>query len=174
MTFDQNGIEALNQTIQSVGGQWTAGETTLTRLPSAEVDLWLGYVPEPGDPTAEERESQAQTLHQQWLGQQDTMKVAQYPKAIDWRSVKGYNYISPVKVQGSCGSCVVFAVAAMIDARLRAVLDVAVNYVTGSHIQDLSEGQLAFCAGRENICRTGWRPEGALQYCVDTGLAPEA
>jgi len=174
VTFDQNHIDALNVAIQSVGGQWTAGQTPLTGLTSAEVSLWLGYVPGPGEPSLAEREAQAQTLHQQWLNQLDAMKLAPYPPRIDWRDVKGRNFVSPVEVQGNCGSCVAFAVAGAVDGRLRVWLDVAYNDPNTDRFKELSVAQLAFCGGQQGICGNGWHPSGALQYCTQTGLAPEA
>lgn len=41
------------------------------------------------------------------------------PKSFDWRNVNGINYVSPVRNQGSCGSCYSFASMAMLEARVR-------------------------------------------------------
>jgi len=102
------------------------------------------------------------------------MKLAPYPPRIDWRDVKGRNFVSPVEVQGNCGSCVAFAVAGAVDGRLRVWLDVAYNDPNTDRFKELSVAQLAFCGGQQGICGNGWHPSGALQYCTQTGLAPEA
>lgn len=41
------------------------------------------------------------------------------PSAFDWRNVGGIDYVSPVRNQGSCGSCYSFASMAMLEARIR-------------------------------------------------------
>ncbi|RWS21561.1 dipeptidyl peptidase 1-like protein, partial [Leptotrombidium deliense] len=41
------------------------------------------------------------------------------PKEFDWRNVNGVNYVTPVRNQGSCGSCYAFSSVGMIEARLR-------------------------------------------------------
>lgn len=41
------------------------------------------------------------------------------PTSFDWRNVNGVNYVSPIRNQGSCGSCYAFASMAMNEARLR-------------------------------------------------------
>ena len=41
------------------------------------------------------------------------------PRFFDWRNVGGVNYVSPVRNQGTCGSCYVFSSLAMHEARIR-------------------------------------------------------
>jgi hypothetical protein len=41
------------------------------------------------------------------------------PAAWDWRNVKGVNYDSPVRQQGSCGSCYSIATISALEARTR-------------------------------------------------------
>eukprot|EP00163_Fabomonas_tropica_P003083 TRINITY_DN12569_c0_g1_i17.p1 TRINITY_DN12569_c0_g1~~TRINITY_DN12569_c0_g1_i17.p1 ORF type:complete len:611 (-),score=216.40 TRINITY_DN12569_c0_g1_i17:410-2242(-) len=41
------------------------------------------------------------------------------PRAWDWRDVKGVNYDSPVRQQGSCGSCFSIATVSALEARTR-------------------------------------------------------
>jgi len=45
--------------------------------------------------------------------------AAQLPENFDWRNISGQNFVSPVRDQGSCGSCYSFSATAMIEARLR-------------------------------------------------------
>lgn len=45
--------------------------------------------------------------------------VRQLPDKFDWRNVNGINYVSPIRNQGSCGSCYAFGSMALHEARLR-------------------------------------------------------
>ena len=49
----------------------------------------------------------------------DLLKAKVLPEEFDWRNVDGKNYVSPVRNQGSCGSCYAFATMAMFEARVR-------------------------------------------------------
>ena len=71
-----------------------------------------------------------------------------WPSSFDWRG-RG---VTPVKSQGSCGSCVAFACVAALES--------AVLIETGKMV-NLSEGDLFFCNGNRN-CTEGWDPGSAL------------
>lgn len=46
-------------------------------------------------------------------------RVSLLPESFDWRDVNGVNYVSPVRDQGSCGSCYAFASAANLESQVR-------------------------------------------------------
>jgi len=45
-------------------------------------------------------------------------KYGDLPEEFSWRDVKGVNYDSPVRNQGSCGSCYAVAAISMFESRL--------------------------------------------------------
>ena len=49
----------------------------------------------------------------------DLLKAEVLPEEFDWRNVDGKNFVSPIRNQGSCGSCYAFATMAMFEARVR-------------------------------------------------------
>uniref|UniRef100_S4R5X5 Dipeptidyl peptidase 1 n=1 Tax=Petromyzon marinus TaxID=7757 RepID=S4R5X5_PETMA len=51
---------------------------------------------------------------------EETRRLASsLPTSWDWRNVNGINYVSPIRNQGSCGSCYSFSSMAMLEARIR-------------------------------------------------------
>ncbi|TNN32369.1 Dipeptidyl peptidase 1 [Liparis tanakae] len=57
--------------------------------------------------------------------------AAALPEHWDWRNVDGVNFISPVRNQGSCGSCYSFATMGMLEARDFGVVEEACFPYTG-------------------------------------------
>ncbi len=71
----------------------------------------------------------------------------QLASSFDWRSVNGQNYVSPVKNQGSCGSCWAFGTVAPLEAKL---------LISGGELADLSEQYLLSCNDSGWSCNGGW------------------
>jgi hypothetical protein len=86
------------------------------------------------------------------------------PAAIDWRN-NGGNYVTPIKDQGQCGSCVSFCSCSVIESAIRIKLGNP-NYQI-----DLSEGFLQFCGG--GSCG-GWGLTSGLDFAQSTGVTDEA
>jgi hypothetical protein len=174
MALDQQFLEDLLATNKSKGVAWTAGETSLLHLTPAERKLRLGYIPGPDETALDERERIA-TANLAAFRTRAAVAVA-YPGAWDWRNVNGQSYISPIKDQGNCGSCVAFGSAATIDGTERTSTNLSLNNPNGYTLQDVSEAQLFYC-GAEPAgyrCSTGWYVSGALAYATNPGVAPEA
>jgi hypothetical protein len=92
------------------------------------------------------------------------------PKSWDWRAVRGQNWITPVKNQGGCGSCVAFAAVAAIEAHWRIQNGNAASPV------DLSEAALFFTNDRQ--CNAGdpnygWWVPAALDFVTSAGECGE-
>ena len=75
----------------------------------------------------------------------------------------GANYLTPVKNQGNCGSCVSFGTVAAVEGRMRRQRNdpnLAVDY---------SEAHLFYCHARSEgrNCDNGWWPDRALNAFRD-------
>ena len=57
--------------------------------------------------------------HYSKVKEADVLKAQVLPEEFDWRNVDGKNYVSPIRNQGSCGSCYAFGTMAMFEARVR-------------------------------------------------------
>jgi C1A family cysteine protease len=154
-------LEALNpntlqELIRSQGRKWTAGDTPVSALSEPEKRRRLGYVP-----TGPLRTIRAGEAAEQ---------AGAYPATYDLRNVNGSNYITPIRDQGNCGSCVSFGTTAAVEGTYEVVQG---DPNTGI---DLSEAQLFYCGGGPLgvTCETGWEPDPALNYIVNTGLVDEA
>jgi C1A family cysteine protease len=92
--------------------------------------------------------------------------TATIPPRLDWRNNNG-NWVTGVKDQKTCGSCVAFATCAALESRVRiSERDLALNI-------DLSEAHLFFC-GAGRACATGWNFEAALRFVQTDGVGLEA
>jgi hypothetical protein len=152
-----------------------------------------GYVPGPGEGTLELRELVAQHNLEVYLKRLNVIAVDPVPTALeglallelettagrllglavpssfDWRNVAGKNFITAVKNQGNCGTCVPFSVIAAVEAIFRITKN-------DPHMAiDLSEAHLFFCHGRRRgkLCDTGWDVAGALEPFKEDGVVDE-
>lgn len=147
-------LSDLNTALESRGG-WNAAENAVTRLPWERQLVRLGvpldHIAKGGGPAFE-------------------ASGAVLPKTIDYRSLGGRNYVTPVKDQSDCGSCVAFgALAAVESTHARAVNQSPATL-------DLSEAHLFFCLaeGEGRSCEDGWWPSRAYAHLKGGGVVDEA
>ncbi|NML13645.1 C1 family peptidase [Azohydromonas caseinilytica] len=160
-------VKSLAQAIATQGAGWQAGETSMTALSDDARRARLGFVPPPDAPSLEDLDRQlrsGQRSHEPFIA----AAAIGAPSAYDLRNVGGRNYVTAVRDQGGCGSCVSFGTCAVIESTLRvAAGDPALDV-------DLSEAQLFYCYARAQgrNCANGWWPDAALDACRQ-GLAFE-
>lgn len=164
-----NGISLsdIRNALASAGDPWDAGITSVSSLSEEEKKMLLGVTPPEGEATLAE-------IEQSWQSSEQTIKTevigaAGLAAAYDLRNVGGKNFITPIKDQKNCGSCVAFGTVATVEGRMR------VYYNNPDYPADLSEAHLFFCYGRADgaTCSTGWWPQKAFDAFKSQGVADE-
>lgn len=145
----------VNQAIRAKGARWQAGETSISKLPAWEKKNLLGAL----------KPLLSQEEHDRVLGSSGSKQVTATPPALDWRGYNNYNYVTPVRNQGGCGSCWAFAATAALESRW---------LITQNNPGDdlnLSEQTLVSCSGA-GTCGGGYINR-ASDYIRDLGLPSE-
>jgi C1A family cysteine protease len=161
-------VSAVKAAIVDANADWQAQKNFLTLMSRDERSLYLGYVPGPGEPTLQESERAASAKFRE-------MREAGYnasaaPASFDLRNVAGKSYITAVKNQRNCGSCVAFGSVAAVEGTIRLKRgqpDLAI---------DLSEAHLFYCHARSEgrNCGNGWWVPPSLNAFRDIGVSDEA
>jgi len=160
-------LEQLEAALQKEGFPWQPAATDLFQLSHDEKMLWLGYIPGPGELSLEARERAAMANLTAY--QTKTAEAVTLPASFDWRNVNGKNFITGVRNQGGCGSCVAFGATAAIEGTLR------VSIGDPTYPTDLSEAHLFHCHARAQgrRCNNGWWVPPALDCYKNPGVATE-
>lgn len=155
-------LAQIREQLTAAGDPWEAGVTSMSVLSPQEQKARLGASPPPGTPRPEDAAPRA--------GQSEEAASVGAPSSFFWGTPSNNNYITPVKNQGGCGSCVAFGTTAVVESMVRIqrgnpALDV-----------DLSEAHLFFCHGPATgaSCGGGWWPTSALDAYKTLGVADEA
>jgi C1A family cysteine protease len=166
MAYEGIEVGDIRAAIQREGAQWEAGETSLTQLPLVDRRLRLGYTPGPDEAPLVAREDAARANLRAPTAWASAVGA---PVAFDLRNVNGSNFITPIRDQGGCGSCVAFGTVATIEGTLR------FNRGDPNLAADFSEAQLFYCYGQAagRNCGNGWWVPPALD-ATKNGLAVEA
>ena len=144
-------LEAIQKAIQEKGANWTAGMTEIFQLPKEERMLMYGCT----DSISEDRIPEAQQV----------MRYSWQPEKFDWRKKDGADWMTPVKNQGRCGSCVAFAVIGTMEGQLNIFYDEP--YLN----MDLSEQYLFACGG--GTCEEGMNTDLAFRFVLKNGVPDE-
>ncbi|XP_078140383.1 dipeptidyl peptidase 1-like isoform X1 [Centroberyx gerrardi] len=92
--------------------------------------------------------------------------AAALPEHWDWRDVNGVNFLSPVRDQGSCGSCYSFAIMGMLEARVRILTN-------NSETPIFSPQHVVSCSQYSQGCDGGF-PYLIVKYIQDFGIVDES
>ena len=152
-------IAKLNENLRSRDIPWVAGKTSVSEMTYEEKKAMFG-----GDvPNLGGFEYYAGGIFvMPGYKPQGLKSKSPYIKEWDWRNRHGKNWVTPVKDQGSCGSCWAFAVNGLLEVYANLYYNDLLN-------MDLSEQQLVACVYPEDEngrggCQGG-NPERAGAQC---------
>ncbi len=147
-------VDQINAAIKAKGANWTAGETSVSGRPIRELCGYIGI-----DKTKKQVSSMQSTV--------SGASAGSLPAYWDWRDKDGRDWTTPVKNQGGCGSCYIFAACATAEHCMKVQ--------SGPNGWDanpnLSEQHILSCAG--------WTCDGGammhvLSYLASTGTTDDA
>ncbi len=163
-------LSAIQDAIASSNAGWEAGVTSVSELSDAEKKHRLGYTPGPDAPSLEDQEQICAAALTQYLADSALKSADSFgaPASLDWRN-NGGNFVTDVKNQGNCGSCVAFGTIASIESQIKILRG-------ASYAIDLSEAHLFYCHARSESrnCSNGWWPDRALNFFQSQGVTEEA
>jgi C1A family cysteine protease len=157
------------------GASWRSVDTTVAMLEEDDRRRLLG-VPLPDAPEAEKIIAQSESLGDirgngsapaaAGNGAGAPMGIT---AAFDARNVGGASYVTAVRDQAGCGSCVAFGACATLETTA------AFQRGQPNLELDFSEQHLFFVLGPATgaSCSNGWWPEHAFTACRDTGVTFE-
>lgn len=170
MARDIIDVAAVQAALSDRKGRWTAAENDLTKLTGKQRRHRLGVpLPDAKQRAALEKAARGvgpESVQNKGLG----AAASTLPAAFDLRDVGGQNYVSGIRDQGNCGSCVAFGCVATMEGTARYGARVPTLDV------DLSEAHLFYgWGGTVGVtCDTGWMPLPALTYCTQDGICYES
>ena len=152
--------------VADLGLEWHPGETVNSNLSLLRARSRTGAVPPAGHPSMQERVAVAAAAH----AEHALAAASGLPAKVDWRNKSG-NWVTPIRDQQYCGSCVAFATVAVLESMVR---------IAGSAPKlgvDLSEAHLFFCYGPDTGALPcpggGWWPDDSFG-CLKKGVVDDA
>jgi C1A family cysteine protease len=136
MALNSKELKKLQEELLANNATWEAGPTSINKLSTAQRRLRLGCIPE-----QKEKTESAEKLN------------VSFPEETDLTNREGANYVDPVQDQGSCGSCVGFAVTATLETTLRLKTQLPYNDRAGYALPQLSAADVFFCGSGGDCAR---------------------
>jgi hypothetical protein len=160
-------VGSIRDALATEGYPWVAAENPVTQLPVRDRAVRLG-VPLPDDEGELRGVLEAAQATRQ-LHMTAAAAAAGLPASFDARNVGGASYVTPIRNQGNCGSCVAFGSVAAMETTAAYT-----RKVPGMQL-DLSEAHLFYTHGGSvgRNCENGWLPLPALSMSRDKGVTFE-
>jgi len=151
---DADKIKRLNENIKKKGLKWTAGETPISKLSYEEKKKLFGGDKVPNLQGFEYYKGEIFEIKSENNITKNTVSLRStgIPDSWDWRDFHGENWLTPVKDQGSAGTCWAHSNLGTLEAQI--------NLFYNQHLDvDLSEQMLVDCANAGPIEELSTLPE---------------
>lgn len=157
-------IARLNENLEKQGHLWRAGKTSLSGMTYEQKKAVFG------DPLpylgGYEYYIGGIFVMPDYVPKKAPVEDSLFVKEWDWRNRHGRNWMTPVKYQGDCNSCYVFAPVGAMEAYINLYYNQSLNY-------NLSEQQVMDCSDPSRNCSIGGFPNRTFDYLRDGGAIPE-
>lgn len=165
---DKFDVAAIRSALERKDGPWEASENALTRLSRSQRATLLG-VPLPSEAEQAALNARGAKIRAAVAGGEARDATA-LPAQFNLNDRNGVSYVSGIRDQLNCGSCVAFGSVAVLEGTAR--------YTRGtpSLDVDLSEAHLFYGWGSTVgvNCNTGWMPLPALTFATNRGVTYES
>jgi C1A family cysteine protease len=141
-------LNELNSALAKSNAKWLANENKISILSDEAKKKMLGAEKPVG--------------YQVPISIKNKVATLNLPSSIDWRNNNG-NFVTPVKNQGGCGSCVAFGTMAVMESMFAIEQSMLLNF---------SEADMFFCSSHGAVC-SGWWPISAYQANQQRGIVQE-
>lgn len=148
-------LDQINAAIKAKGASWTAGETSVSNRPLRELCGYVGLDKTKKQSTTIQPSSSA-------VGIADAL-----PATWDWRNKDGHDWTTPVKDQGGCGACYIFAACATAEHCMK----VQSGPDGWMENPNLSEQHILSCT---DFTCAGGATMNVLNYLTSTGTTDDA
>ncbi|MEK7358158.1 MAG: C1 family peptidase [Bdellovibrionota bacterium] len=145
-------LEQVKHAIKTRSAKWVANKNHVSELTDKEkadhlgaAPLWEGAATPTGTDSSMTSASTA-------------------PATFDWRNMNGVNYVTPIKNQGSCGSCWVFAPTAALESQVA---------IAQGGVQKNASEQVGLSCSGGGSCSGGYASTMS-SYMISTGLPDES
>ncbi len=143
-------LKSIQSAIQRSGARWTSGDTHISRLSHEERRRYLGgrlsLMPPATSTPASIR------------------TATNLPKQLDWRNVRGNDWVTPIKDQGPCGSCWAFSTVGTMESVI------AIRSNNPALTLNLSEQYVLSCSA--GTC-DGWWMKPTADFLRTSGAVDE-
>ncbi len=156
-------LEEIKAMVSEEGLGWQPGDNEIMKLSPVEQNKLLGLKVTDAEMAQMKMETEMQMSTE--MAAFEFAAPFGGPRAWDWSNVSGKNYVSPVRNQGACGSCVSFGTSGAIEANMR------IKAGDPATVVDLAEAYMQFCGG--GSCN-GWGLTSGLEYAKNDGVVDEA
>ncbi|NOZ87711.1 MAG: hypothetical protein GXP49_15925 [Deltaproteobacteria bacterium] len=158
-------LEEVQTRIREQGLDWTAGESPWSKLSEEERKARL-------IPLDKFREYLEEIKQYPLAPPNPVESKAKLPKHFSWRDVKGYRFVSGVRNQGQCGSCMAFGFLGAFEALY--LWRQGTPYIPAENDCDFSEQELIDCCPGFGGCKGGDSWEPLFKYLESTGVTWES